>query len=542
MRPVALGLLEDLAGLAASAQRVTGGAEASPNGHQKGDDWLDAWVRDHGVPVAREAEWQGGRKYVLAECPFCGHTDNSAYVARLRDGAVCAGCHHNSCKDKRWPDFRRHYEPGCADRRASNPATLGARGRDVASARVRTPWPTLDDAALYGLPGDLVRAMEAHTEADRVALLANIVVAFGNAAGRNAHVLVSPDRHYLKFFMTLVGETGKGRKGMSWGYPRQIVGAADPAWAGTRIMSGLASGEGVIHHVRDKVMGEKGGEEVVLDPGIEDKRALVFEPEFASALKVTGREGNTLSPVVRQAWDDDVLQTMSKNSPTRATGSHVSIIGHITQSELRRLLSGIEAANGFANRFIYLLVRRSKELPFGGAWHEVDTAPLLRRVGSAYEFARGVGEISWGKSAEGAWRVVYGPLSEGKPGLFGAIVGRAEAQVVRLAALYAVMDESRTVELDHLRAALAVWEYAEESARRIFGDATGDPIADRILDALKIAGEGGMTRTEISALFHRHKGAGDVEQALQLLVDLGRAGREVVGTGGRPAEKWFSKQ
>jgi hypothetical protein len=147
------------------------------------------------------------------------------------------------------------------------------------------------------------------------------------------------------------------------------------------VLHGLSSGEGLIYAVRDRVDGEnKKGETVVFDQGVEDKRLLVLEAELAGVLKVMSREGNTLSPVIRQAWDDGALQTLTKNSPMKATEAHVSIIGHITRAELLRHLTETETANGFANRFIWIMVRRSKKLPFGGEWHKVDIAPLVRKA------------------------------------------------------------------------------------------------------------------------------------------------------------------
>ena len=88
--------------------------------------------------------------------------------------------------------------------------------------------------------------------------------------------------------------------------------------------------------------------------------------EFANVLKVVTREGNTLSPVIRSAWDDGNLRTMTKNSPARATDAHISIIGHITREEYRRELTETESANGFANRYCIVAVERSKCLPEGG--------------------------------------------------------------------------------------------------------------------------------------------------------------------------------
>jgi hypothetical protein len=119
------------------------------------------------------------------------------------------------------------------------------------------------------------------------------------------------------------------------------------------------------------------------------------------------------------------------------------------------------------------------------------------------------------------------------------VVGRAEAQVVRLAALYAVMGESHEIEREHLLAALALWDYSEKSARYIFGDATGDPVADQITEGLRAAGKDGMTKTEISHLFGRNRSAERIAQALSLLLTGGRVRRKTQKTGGRQAERWF---
>ena len=411
----------------------------------------------------------------------------------------------------------------------------------VASILDPPSWPILEDEALCGLPGDVVKAIEPHTEADPVAVLSSLLAAFGNAIGRGAYFRVGADLHHLKLNVALVGDTSKGRKGMSRRYVQDLMGSADKQWTEERWLHGLSSGEGLIYAVRDRLEGENtNGETVVLDEGVEDKRLLVLEEELAGVLKVMSRQGNTLSPVIRQAWDDGTLQTLTKNSPMKATETHVSMLGHITRAELLRYLTETEAANGFANRFVWLLVRRSKELPFGGEWHRVDTAPLVGCLSSALEFGSVPVLLTWGDSARDIWSEVYGPLSEGKPGLFGAVVGRAEAQVMRLAALYAVMGESLEIEREHLLAALALWDYSEKSARYIFGDATGDAVADQIYNALRVAGKDGMTRTEISNLFRRNMSSERIAQALGLLLAAGRVRRKRHKTGGRQAERWYA--
>jgi hypothetical protein len=101
------------------------------------------------------------------------------------------------------------------------------------------------------------------------------------------------------------------------------------------------------------------------------------------------------------------------------------------------------------------------------------------------------------------------------------------------------MDCSQTIEANHLKAGLGVWEYSEDSARYIFGDATGDPVADRIMHALRERPQG-MSRTEITHLFGRHRSAARIEISLTALKEQGRIRSETKVTGGRPVEMWYA--
>lgn len=245
---------------------------------------------------------------------------------------------------------------------------------------------------------------------------------------------------------------------------------ADPVWAEHKIQTGLASGEGLIHHVRDCVTKVKDGVEEEVDGGVADKRLMLQVEEFASALSVMGRPGNILSPVIRDAWGHKVLQTMTKNSPAKATGSHISIVAHITEQELRSELTRIEMGNGFANRYLYSKIRRSKFLPHGGDLREQDIVDLGKRTKIAVEAARKIGRVTMTKPAA-AWEIVYPKLSAERPGMIGSITGRAEAHVIRIALIYALLDGKTEIDLVHLKAAIAVWEFCEESARQISGTA-----------------------------------------------------------------------
>lgn len=403
------------------------------------------------------------------------------------------------------------------------------------------PFPVMDDAAYRGLFGEIVETIEPHTEADPVALLLSTLTSFGSAHGRRGYVDISGTRHHGNLFVGIVGDTARARKGTSWSPIENIFGVADPMWTQTRIASGLSSGEGLINVVRDPVVGkdEDGGEKVI-DEGVQDKRLLVAEGELSQGLKVLRREGNTLSPIMRSAWDGRDLATLTKSSPLKATAPHISILGHITKTELLKHMVESEAANGFGNRFLWACVKRSKLLPFGGEdLVNVDMNPIIGSLKGL--LPKYHGRMSFAQNARDTWVEMYESLTEDRPGMFGMITARAEAQTLRLAILYALAAGSNELQVEHLNSAFAVWSYCEDSALYLFGDQLGDADADKLLDALRSSPEG-MSRTDISALFGRNKKPEDLQRILDLLEHAGKAyaTKEKPKSGGRPRETWFA--
>jgi hypothetical protein len=354
---------------------------------------------------------------------------------------------------------------------------------------------------------------------------------------------VEADNHGTNEFVVLVGKTSKGRKGTAFNQVRRLFQSVDEAWNKDRILNGLVSGEGLVWAVRDATARQgKDGEALIVDSGVDDKRLLVFEPEFASVLKVGSREGNTLSPVVRQAWDSGNLNTLAKHNPAHASGAHISIIGHVTVDELRRYLTNTETVNGFANRFLWACVKRSKLLPFGSAPNEETTRVLSNEIRKRVKTASATRHLKRSREADRLWERAYrGELAADHGGLLGAATARAEAHVLRLSVTYALLDGSRVIKTSHLKAALAVWRYCRDSASFIFGHALGDPLADRILTALRRRSEG-MTRTDIRDLFGNNQKRERIDQALESLRDRNLAVMEMGprATKGRPPERWFA--
>ena len=406
------------------------------------------------------------------------------------------------------------------------------------------PWPILDDDAYHGLAGEIVRTIEPETEADNAAILIQTLVSIGSVVGRGPHFVVEGTDHHANVNAVLVGKTAKGRKGTSEGRVRQILRFVDQKWSDDRILAGLVSGEGLVWAVRDPIyktenVKEKGRivgtEEVLADPGIDDKRLLVVESEFSSVLKVCRREGNTLSPTIRSAWDGGDLKTLAKNSPARATDAHIAIVGHITEEELRRSLAEVDCFSGFANRFLWVAVRRSKLLPDGG--RDLDLSRLAERLAYAVETARSAGRMRRDPAAAKLWRDLYGDLSREIGGLLGAVTSRAEAQVLRLSMIYALADRTTTISVQHLQAAYAVWRYCFASAERIFGGISADPVEEQVLAAIKQAP--GLSRRELHRALGNHVKAAVLVEILARLRDAGRVRVEKVPTATKPAERWF---
>jgi hypothetical protein len=399
------------------------------------------------------------------------------------------------------------------------------------SRAAQWPDPPSEDA-FHGVAGRLVHLIEPQTEADPIGLLIQILVFFGNVIGHSAHFKVEATAHTLNIFAVLVGPTSKGRKGTALDHVRRLFHGVDAGWNDTQLQSGLSSGEGLIWAVRDPMPADG-------DPGVADKRLLVIESEFAAPLRMMSRDGNVLSATIRQAWDSGDLRILTKNSPAVATDAHISIIGHVSAEELRKELDSSNTANGFGNRFLWTCVRRSKKLPDGGHLDDGELEPTVTELHNAVNHGRQAEELRRDAEATELWRCEYGELSEGQLGLYGSLTARAEAQVMRLACLYALLDHSMVIGVSHLRAALALWRYVDGSVRFLFGDALGHPLADRLLKALRSQSEG-LTKTQIRDLLGRHARGREVDEGLDLLVQRGLARCQSTLTGGRPEQRWLA--
>lgn len=379
---------------------------------------------------------------------------------------------------------------------------------------------------MRGVAGYWAEALQPYTEASAEGILVSSLVSFGSAVGRTASVTVGGTPHYANEFVALVGPTATARKGDTMRLGQRLVLQADSTWDSCR-KRGFGSAEALVDAARD----DGGG----------DGRLLVYEDELVSILNITTRKGDNTSAMLRSAWDGGRLEARSRGGGSVvASSAHVSILAGITPEELRKCVSATEIANGFLNRFLIVAVRRSRIMPSPPPIPPTLEEGYVDALSDAIQFAREgrAAHLRRDAAANELWDHAYREeLSVDRPGLAGAACSRAEAHALRLQIIYALLDKSTVIRLEHVEAAIAVWRYCEESAFLVFGDREDTSDADVILSEL-VTRPDGLSRDEIRRLFSGHRSSDDLSRVLDQLVRSRLVQEEQIQTSGRPQTRY----
>ncbi len=394
----------------------------------------------------------------------------------------------------------------------------------------KAPVPVPGSTMYTGILGDITLAAAPDTEADPVGILVSLLTGIsadiGPACINNPrpYVRIGNDRHPLLVWGFLLGRTSTGRKGGATSTAELFLARACLSYL-AYATSGLSSGEGLIERVRD-------------DEGGDDKRLLVIETEFGSVMARMKREGSTLATTLRQAWDGGRLSVMNRKRYT-ASDAHIAVLAHITPREFRMRLAESDMAGGTYNRFLPVYVERSQRLPRPKGVDEQAADQLSTGLSDKLAAAYGTyGEIGMTGEADKLWcGELYDEFTpDAEDEAWAEFTTRAAAYCLRIAALYAVLDGRRDMGKDDLAAAGALVRYSLASARYVLDGMHRDPRMDRLIRGIDTAGDTGLTRTEISALFGRNLPKTVLDELLGDLLDGG--GYEVarIETGGRPTE------
>jgi hypothetical protein len=117
LKVVPLELLQKLADQAPKPekQKTRSGLNGSANGNGAFD--LPEWIGRHRIDVIGPEPWKNGdRRWRIKQCPWNEDHADSAYIVQLANGAIAAGCHHDSCKANDWHALRDVTEPGWNDK------------------------------------------------------------------------------------------------------------------------------------------------------------------------------------------------------------------------------------------------------------------------------------------------------------------------------------------------------------------------------------------------------------------------------------------
>lgn len=396
----------------------------------------------------------------------------------------------------------------------------------------RATLPAVDPVMFRGILGEITAAAEPTSEADPVGVFASLLASVGVTIGCKPYVQVGNTRHPLLVWPLLFGRTGSGRKGEATDTALTFVRTA-VVDAAAFFVTGLSSGEGLIERIRD-VRDEK-------DPGgADDKRLFLVEPEFASVMSRARREGSSLGHVLREAWSGKSLATLNR-SATTASWSHIAVLGHITPKEFRLKLSAEDMSGGTYNRFLPLYVERSKRLPIPDGVAPDVVEQLAGDLRVAIKRAADVDRVRMNLDAAKLWTdELYDELTEAddEDEAWTEFARRGAPYALRIAALHAVLDGRALITDDDLRAAVALVRYSIGSAKFVLDGTKRNPRLDRIARALDGAGESGLSRKEISALFSRNLNAEVLNALLNELSANGQYVKYERQTGGRPAVMW----
>lgn len=504
-------------------------------------DWLDEVVRAR--IIERKETWYAADDWSFGQGERNdGATKIAGYLRRIGASAQeIEDCLHafgsrfeNYTEDV---EFRKTEIPRIADS-IGNHRPAEVRLNDISlQIRQKSYRPTIDieGPAFQGPIGEFVKYIEPITEAHPAAILGQALTMFGNIIG--ARDIDDPGPGYrvegghqkTNLYLMLVGESAHAGKGDSLSRVKHFLKHLDPAW---KIISGIQSGEALISANVDEEEQEttaiiQGTPTKLMKKGAVDKRCMVVESEFSRVIHVASRQGSTITDTMRSMWDEGEGQTNAKASQQKASNVTLSIIGHTTNTDLSRGMSDDDLRNGFGARFLYVHAERTQRLPSAPDIPNDDLIELLAPMHAALEFAQTEAPTDYGFSPE-AWHlwkqiVDLGDKRVEKLGdtVENTLQGRDRPQMRRMAVIYAVADCSDVIEVQHLRAAQAFWDYCFDSAMYIFGNRIGDPMADKLYRAL-IEYAPGLTTTEINKkVFGGNKSKAQITRALDILMDRG---------------------
>lgn len=371
--------------------------------------------------------------------------------------------------------------------------------------------PERDTKHLFSGPlGQMTRELAKVSEADEVGIMGTLLAAFSSYIGPHARVSTTAGEMPLSQWVVLIGTSGRGRKGQATSIALKVVARAWKAWAEDSVLHSLpGTGLGLMSELSEH-SDDKGFSAPVF-----------FVEEEMDAAIAAMKKDTKIGVYLRKAWDGADIKHKTSVADIRVRSPHFGIVGHVQPKNWRSILGGKDSTGGTWNRFLPLLVTRGRTLPvFGGPNPE----PVIERVSKALRRlasdARDIGTVTVSPSTARAFerrhRIAIDSLLDGNEEL-AEQCERALAQCVRVAALYALAEGQDKISARHFDAALAIVRYSIESVRATLPETGGKSLPEKIAEAVKAAGEEGITRSELWDAIGRSVKADEITRALLAL-------------------------
>jgi hypothetical protein len=398
--------------------------------------------------------------------------------------------------------------------------------------------PYLSEKALWGIGGEITKRLCENAESDPAGVIHQLYVFAGNIMGRKCYVEAESNKIFPNMYLLVVGDSSLGRKGTSYNLVKSVIEPELNDYLTQNVKSGLFSGQGLTFHLRDEIKDAKGS---IIDEGVKDKRLLVKEAEFASCLNAGKIDASILSTTLRDAYDSGNLSNLTKNSSLKATNPHVSIIGHITPTELSLKLSAVDIANGFANRFLFVFVERQKAIVNINEAKSDMLNGISWEIKNRIEYMKPNGRVRFSEEGLELWRKVYLALSVGCPGVIGSLNARATTHITKLSLIISILNQEEEISYNSLIAAIHLWQYCSDSINFLFANSLGDEALDTLYSMIQDRPEG-LSRSEIHSIYSRNRSKQGLSQMLKALESQGLIFSEKIKTAGAPKELWKTSE
>jgi hypothetical protein len=314
----------------------------------------------------------------------------------------------------------------------------------------------------YGPIGEAVTNAMPHTEADPIGVLASTLAVFSSAL--NGRVIMEGGRPAV-LWTVLVGKSALGRKGTAKRTADRILAPSIGGFMHSRTYAGVTSGPSLVNMLytleMDSPRSEMG----------QDGRALIVEEEWSSVLK-RSRRCPTFSQQLRSAWDGAPISNTTKKGIQEVPRPLLGMHAHITPGEWAKYVSATEALGGSFNRYLPVLVERSKMLPYN---HKAKIGET-KALSDAYHWAlREQRVISFSADAGRRYdelRAIIEDRMAEMPEHLSCYMERSAEQVARVAAVFTAAEKKTKINRRALDAAWAFVSYSMASVEKLVMEAS----------------------------------------------------------------------